>query len=49
MNRTDVHHVLPRNYLKGQGLSRSRYYQIANYVLAQSEIKIAIGDETPEK
>jgi hypothetical protein len=49
MNRTDVHHVFPRNYLKGQGLSRGRYNQIANYVLAQSEINIAIGDKPPEK
>jgi hypothetical protein len=49
MNRTDVHHVFPRNYLKGQGFSRGRYNQIANYVLAQSEINIAIGDKPPEK
>ena len=49
MNRTDVHHVYPRNYLKGQGLSRGRYNQIANFVLAQSEINIAIGDKAPER
>jgi len=39
LNRTDVHHVYPRNYLKKQGLSRGRYNQIANFVLTQSEIK----------
>ena len=39
MNRSDVHHVYPRKHLKGQGLSRGRYNQIANFVLAQSEIK----------
>ena len=48
MNRSDVHHVYPRNYLKKQGLARGRYNQIANFVLAQSEINIAIGDKPPE-
>ena len=48
MNRSDVHHVYPRNYLKGQGLARGRYNQIANFVVAQSEINIAIGDKAPE-
>ncbi len=49
MNRSDVHHVFPRNHLKGQGLARGRYNQIANFVLAQSEINITIGDKAPEK
>jgi hypothetical protein len=48
MNRSDVHHVYPRNHLKSEGLSRGRYNQIANFVLAQSEINIAIGDRGPE-
>ena len=48
LNRSDVHHVFPRNYLKKQGLPRGRYNQIANFVLAQSEINIAIGDKSPE-
>jgi hypothetical protein len=48
MNRSDVHHVYPRNYLKKQGLSRGKYNQIANFVLAQSEINIAIGDKAPK-
>jgi hypothetical protein len=48
LNRSDVHHVFPRNHLKKQGLSRGRYNQIANFVLAQSEINIAIGDRPPE-
>ena len=34
-----VHHVFPRNYLKKNGLPRSRYNQIANYVVMQAEIK----------
>jgi hypothetical protein len=48
-NRSDVHHVYPKKHLKSQGLSRGRYNQIANFVLAQSEINIAIGDKPPEK
>ena len=38
-----------RNHLKKQGLARGRYNQIANFVLAQSEINIAIGDKAPEQ
>lgn len=49
MNRSDVHHVYPKKYLKAQGLARGRYNQIANFVLAQSEINIAIGDKPPER
>jgi hypothetical protein len=48
LNHSDVHHVYPRNHLKKQGLARGRYNQIANFVLAQSEINIAIGDRAPE-
>jgi hypothetical protein len=47
LNKCDVHHLFPRNHLKGQGLQRGRYNQIANYALAQSEINIAIGDKAP--
>jgi len=49
MNRSDVHHVYPKKYLKAQGVTRGRYNQIANFVLAQSEINIAIGDRPPQK
>ena len=42
-----VHHVFPRNYLKKHGLARGRYNQIANYVVMQGEINIAIGDAPP--
>ena len=48
LNRSDLHHVFPRNHLKKKGLQRGRYNQIANFVLAQSEINIAIGDTAPE-
>jgi hypothetical protein len=49
LNRSDLHHVYPKKHLKSQGLSRGRYNQIANFVVAQSEINIAIGDKPPER
>ena len=42
-----VHHVFPRNYLREHGLARGRYNQIANYVVMQGEINIAIGNAPP--
>ena len=48
LNRGDRHHVFPRKHLQKQGLTRGRYNQIANFVIAQSEINIAIGDTPPE-
>lgn len=43
----DVHHIFPREYLKKYGFNRGIYNQIANYVMAQSEINIAIGAKPP--
>jgi hypothetical protein len=49
LNRLDVHHIYPKNYLKTEKkLSKGKYNQIANFVLTQSEINIAIGDKSPE-
>jgi hypothetical protein len=48
LNRCDVHHVFPKQFLKAQGLPRGRYNQVANFVVAQSEINIAIGHKAPE-
>jgi hypothetical protein len=48
LNRSDVHHLFPRKYLKEQGLGRGQYNQIANFALAQSEINIAIGAKPPK-
>lgn len=48
LNRADVHHVYPKQYLKNDGLSRGMYNQVANFVIAQSEINIAIGAKAPE-
>ncbi|MFN0084704.1 MAG: hypothetical protein ACKVX9_04890 [Blastocatellia bacterium] len=48
LNKCDVHHIFPKNHLKGQGLLPGHYNQIANYVITQSEINIAISDKPPE-
>lgn len=48
LNRSDVHHIFPKDHLKKQGLTRGRYNQIANFVLTQSEINITIGKTPPE-
>lgn len=48
LNKSDVHHLYPSNYLKQQGLSRGRYNQIANYAVTQSEINIAISNKAPK-
>ncbi len=47
MNKSDVHHLFPRKYLKTFGMQKGRYNQIANFAMTQSEINIAIGDRPP--
>lgn len=47
MHKGDVHHLFPKQYLKNLGYTRSSYNQIANYVMTQSEINIAIGSKAP--
>ena len=43
----DIHHIFPKNFLKGKGNSRSEYNQVANFALTQQEINIKIGDKSP--
>jgi hypothetical protein len=43
----DIHHLYPKSYLKSNNKSRGDYNQIANYVLMQQEINIAIGAKSP--
>jgi len=43
----DIHHVFPRNFLKKQGLTRTKYNQVANFVYLQQEVNIKIGDRPP--
>jgi hypothetical protein len=45
--RGDIHHLFPKDYLKKNGLDRSKYNQIANYVYMQSEINIKVGNKPP--
>jgi hypothetical protein len=46
--KSDVHHIFPRAFLKKEGMSRGQYNQVANFVVAQSEINIAIGSKEPK-
>jgi hypothetical protein len=48
LNRTDVHHLFPRKYLKDFGYTKGQYNQIANFALTQTEINIAIGAKPPK-
>lgn len=48
LNRGDIHHVFPRNFLKKHGLPRGKYNQIANFVYTQTETNIKIRDREPK-
>lgn len=43
----DVHHLFPKQFLKSNNKTKGDYNQIANYVLMQQEINIAIGARAP--
>lgn len=45
--RGDIHHIFPKAYLMKKFNSRDDYNQIANFVYAQSEINIRVGDKSP--
>jgi hypothetical protein len=45
--KCDEHHLFPKDFLKKSGMSRGQYNQVANYVLAQTEINIKIGNKEP--
>jgi hypothetical protein len=49
MNRGDLHHIFPKNFLKKHGFNRGRYNQIANFAMTQTEINIQIRDREPQK
>lgn len=49
LHRGDIHHVFPKNFLRKKYDSRADYNQIANFVYAQQEINIAIGDKSPDQ
>lgn len=43
----DIHHVFPQNYLEEQEVAKRHRNQIANLVVMQKEINIAINDTAP--
>ncbi len=47
--RGDIHHIFPREYLRGLGMKRNEYNQVANYVYTQSEINVMIGKKSPKE
>lgn len=49
LQRGDIHHIFPKEYLKVNGLKRGEYNQIANYCYTQSEINIKIGKKSPKE
>lgn len=46
-HKSDRHHIFPKDLLKKQGMTRGKYNQLANYVITQSEINIAISNKAP--
>jgi hypothetical protein len=44
----DIHHIFPKDYLKKNAKSRAEYNQLANFVLMQQEINIAVGNKSPD-
>lgn len=47
IHRGDIHHLFPKAYLKKKYSSRGDYNQIANFVYAQQEINIRVGEKAP--
>jgi hypothetical protein len=44
----DVHHIFPKEYLKGNGFAdRAKYNQVANFVYLDTQINISIGKKSP--
>lgn len=45
----DIHHIFPQNHLQESGIEKNLHNQLANLVVMQKEINIAIGGVGPEK
>lgn len=43
----DIHHIFPQKYLQGEKIEKNQHNQLANLVVMQKEINIAIGDTAP--
>jgi hypothetical protein len=48
-DRGDIHHIFPKDYLMKKYTSKNDYNQIANFVYAQTEINIRIGNRPPKE
>ena len=45
----DIHHIFPRAYLKKNGVeSKTKYNQVANYIMLDTQINKAIGENPPK-
>lgn len=49
MTTAQVHHVFPKNYLVKNGIERSDYNKIANFVYLRDDINVKISDLEPAK
>jgi len=49
LERGDVHHIFPKNFLKKRFNNKRDYNQIANLVYTQTEINIGIKDKPPSE
>jgi len=47
MTTAQVHHVFPKNYLVKNGIGRSDYNKIANFVYLRDDINIKVSDHVP--
>lgn len=47
MTTAQVHHVFPKNYLVKNGIGRSDYNKIANFVYLRDDINIKVSDHEP--
>ena len=46
----DVHHLFPKAYLKKNGVvAKSRYNQVANFTLLDTQVNKAVGDDAPNR
>lgn len=43
----DIHHIFPQSYLRELGVPKNQHNQLANLVVMQREINIAIGNTAP--
>lgn len=48
-HKGDIHHLFPKDYLKKNGLTKSQYNQVANYVYMQTEINVKVGNLPPKE